>query len=102
MTAGFFDVLRIRPAFGRAFTADHEIDGRHRVVVLSDGLWRRRFGGNPDIVGRTITFDDGSYEVSGIMPPGVSVTSPYSGGVLRPTEILVPYVVAARDRVRDL
>ena len=45
VTAGFFDVLRIRPALGRAFTAENEIDGRHRVAVLSDGLWRRRFGG---------------------------------------------------------
>ena len=69
VTAGFFDVLRMRPALGRAFTSDNEIDGRHRVVVLSDGLWRRRFGGNPDIVGRTIAFDDGAYEVVGIMPP---------------------------------
>src|SRR5262245_8984358 len=53
VTAGFFDVLRIRPSIGRPFTAENEIDGRHRVVVLTDALWRRRFGGNPAIVGRT-------------------------------------------------
>jgi putative ABC transport system permease protein len=100
VTAGFFDVLRIRPALGRAFTGDNEIDGRHRVVVLSDGLWRRRFGGNPDLVGKTIAFDDGAYEVVGIMPPGVSWDVAYSGGALRPTEILVPYVISARDNVR--
>jgi predicted permease len=100
VTAGFFDVLRLRPAHGRVFTGDNEIDGRHRVVVLSDSLWRRRFGGNPDIVGRTITFDDGGYEVVGIMPPDVSLDVAYSGGALRPTEILVPYVIPVRDRVR--
>ena len=100
VTAGFFDVLRIRPALGRAFTSDNEIDGRHRVVVLSDGLWRRRFGGNPDIVGRRIAFDDGAYEVVGIMPPDVSWDVAYTGGAVRPTEILVPYVIPAGERVR--
>ena len=101
VTAGFFDVLRIRPALGRAFTAEHEVDGRHRVVVLSDGLWRRRFGGNPDIVGRTLAFDDGGYEVLGVMPPGASLDVAYSGGALRPTEILAPYVISQRARLRD-
>jgi putative ABC transport system permease protein len=101
VTAGFFDVLRIRPALGRPFTAENEVDGRHRVVVLSDGLWRRRFGGNPDIVGRTIAFDDGAYEVLGVMPPGASLDVAYTGGTLRPTEILVPYVITQRDRFRD-
>src|SRR5262245_16995403 len=46
VTAGFFDVLRIRPALGRAFTVDNEADGSHRVAVLSDALWRRRFSGD--------------------------------------------------------
>jgi predicted permease len=101
VTAGFFDVLRIRPALGRAFTAEHEVDGRHRVVVLSDGLWRRRFGGTPDIVGRTLAFDDGGYEVLGVMPPGESLDVAYSGGALRPTEILAPYVISHRARLRD-
>lgn len=54
VTAGFFDVLRVRPSIGGTFTVENEIDGRHRVAVLSDGLWRRRFGGDPAIVGRTI------------------------------------------------
>src|SRR5690606_22017184 len=57
VTAGFFAVLRAWPAMGRPFTADHEIDGNHRVAILSDGLWRRRFGTRPDIVGRTIPLD---------------------------------------------
>jgi putative ABC transport system permease protein len=101
VTGGFFDVLRVRPALGRAFTAENEVDGRHRVVVLSDGLWRRRYGGSPGIVGRTIAFDDGGYEVLGVMPPGVSLDVAHSGGALRPTEILVPHVISQRDRIRD-
>ena len=60
VTADFFDVLRVQPALGRAFTAENEVDGRHRVAVLSDGLWRRRFGADPAIVGRTIPLEGGS------------------------------------------
>jgi putative ABC transport system permease protein len=97
VTAGFFDVLRMRPALGRAFTAEHEIDGRHRVAILSDALWRRRFGGNPQIVGRTISLDVGNYDVLGIMPPGVT----YPVGAVRSTDLWVPYVVPPRERIRD-
>jgi predicted permease len=100
VSAAFFDVLRMRPTLGRAFTAEHEIEGRHRVVVLSDSFWRRRFGGNPDVVGRTIALSDGSYEVLGILPPGTSCDVAYPGGTSRPTEILAPYVIPPRERLR--
>ncbi|HEV3485408.1 MAG TPA: ABC transporter permease, partial [Vicinamibacterales bacterium] len=101
ITANFFDVLRVRPAVGRAFTKDNETEGRHRVVVLSDPLWRRAFGSDPHIVGRTVTLDDvegtqGTYEVLGVMPPGFA----YPVGSPRPTEVWVPYVVPPEHRVR--
>src|SRR5690606_31834276 len=96
VTAGFFAVLRAWPAMGRPFTADHEIDGNHRVAILSDGLWRRRFGTRPDIVGRTIPLDGDSYEVIGVMPRGVS----YPVGSPQPTEVWLPYVVPEDQRIR--
>jgi hypothetical protein len=65
VTAGFFDVLRVSPAIGRPFTAEHEVEGRHQVAVLSDGLWRRRFGADPDIVGRTSRSRAGRTKSSG-------------------------------------
>jgi putative ABC transport system permease protein len=97
VTAGFFDVLRVRPAMGRPFTAEHEVDGRHQVAVLSDGLWRRRFGADPQIVGRTIPLEGGRYEVLGVMPPEFE----YPIGVPRPTELWVPYVVPENERIRN-
>ena len=97
VTAQFFDVLRSRPALGRAFTTEHEVDGRHRVAVLSDAFWRRRFGGDPAILGRMIPLEGGAYEVIGVMPAEFAypVSSP------RPTDFWTPYVVAANERVRD-
>lgn len=96
VTASFFDVLRLRPVLGRAFTAENEVDGRHRVAVLSDGLWRRRFGGDPQLVGGSITLDDGPYEVVGILPPGVT----YPLGAKRPTDLYLPYVLAPFELTR--
>src|SRR5687767_7626931 len=69
VTADFFKVLREQPALGRTFTAENEVDGNHRVVILSDGLWRRRFDGDPAIVGKSIPLEGGSYEVIGVMAP---------------------------------
>src|SRR5262249_18273821 len=67
--AGFFGVLRAQPVMGRAFTVHNEVDGQHRVAVISDALWRRRFGADPTLVGRKLRTDDGDYEVVGIMGP---------------------------------
>lgn len=102
VTASFFDVLRVRPAIGRVFTSENEVSGRDRVAVLSDALWRRRFGGDPEIVGRTILLDDveggeGRYEVRGVMPPEFT----YPVSVARPTDIWIPYVVPDDQRIRN-
>src|SRR5262249_37037590 len=60
--------LGIPPALGRDFRADEETYGRHRVVLLSDALWRNRFDADPAMVGRSITLDGTAYDVVGIMP----------------------------------
>ena len=97
VTADFFAVLRVAPALGRTFTIENETDGRHRVALLSDGLWRRRFGSDPQIVGRTIPLEGGAVEVIGVMPPDFA----YPLGAARPTDLWVPYVVPADERVRN-
>ncbi len=103
VTAGFFDVVRTWPAIGHAFTADNEIDGQDRVAILSDGLWQRRFGADPDIVGRVLSLDGERYEILGVMPPGVAdvtrAARPFVG-MLRPAELWVPFVVPESERVR--
>jgi putative ABC transport system permease protein len=69
LASNIFSVLRISPQLGRRFTSADEQAGNDRVVLLSDGLWRRRFGGDPSIVGRTINLSGTSYEVIGVMDP---------------------------------
>jgi len=68
VSAGYFRVLGVPPFLGRDFEpSDDRFHGPH-VVILSDALWRRRFGGDAAIIGRKITLDDNSYTVIGVMP----------------------------------
>ena len=68
VTWTFWSVLGVQPMLGRAFTEDEDNKGV-RVVIISHGLWQRRFGGASDIVGRAISLNDEPYEVIGVMPP---------------------------------
>ena len=67
VTANFWSVLGAQPLLGRVYTEEEDARGAG-VVVISHGLWRRRFGASPDVVGRTITVNDSPYEVIGVMP----------------------------------
>src|SRR5207344_3418793 len=69
VTWTFWSVLGVQPMLGRVFTEDEDNKGV-RVVVISHGLWQRRFGGAPDIVGSKVSLNDASYEVIGVMPQG--------------------------------
>jgi putative ABC transport system permease protein len=68
VSADYLSVLGVTPALGRFFDPSDDQLGGPNVVVLSDGLWRRRFGGDRAVVGRTIVLDDDPYMVVGIMP----------------------------------
>lgn len=69
VSTNLFDMLRVKPALGRAFHPDEDQPGRERVAILSDNLWRRHFGGDSGIVGRTIRIDSENYTVIGVMAP---------------------------------
>jgi putative ABC transport system permease protein len=69
-TYEYFDVLGVRPALGRGFHDGDDVPGAARVVVLSHGLWMRRFGGDPGVVGRAVPINGESHEIVGVMPAG--------------------------------
>ena len=64
-----FDVVGVRPALGRAFREEEATPGNDFVVILSDGLWTRRFGADPNVVGTAIILDGEPFTVVGVMPP---------------------------------
>ena len=68
VSSNFFALLGTRPAIGRDFRADEDAPNKWRVLMLSDGLWRRRFNADPSVVGRVVTMNDQQYTVVGVMP----------------------------------
>ena len=70
VTAGFFAVLGIRPALGRLFLHGEDSPGAPPIVVLSDGFWRRRYGGDRTVIGRSLAIDGAAYEIVGVLPRG--------------------------------
>ncbi|UCC83769.1 MAG: ABC transporter permease [Gemmatimonadota bacterium] len=70
VSASFFPILGVQPALGRTFLPEEDRPDGERVVVLSHGLWQRRFGSDPNVVGRIVSLDRVSYTVIGVMPRG--------------------------------
>jgi putative ABC transport system permease protein len=70
VSINFFQLMGIGPAQGRGFTPEEETPGKDQVVVIGHGLWQRRFGADPKIIGQTLTLNGRPFTVIGIMPEG--------------------------------
>ncbi len=91
VSANLFPLLGVQPLLGRTFSPDDE-EGRERVVVLSYGLWRRRFGGDPNVIGKTLEVNGQASQVIGVMPAGF-----YFSG--RDTQFWEPATLTPRIRL---
>jgi putative ABC transport system permease protein len=69
ITTEFFDVLGVQPVLGRALAAGEDVHGGPPVALIGHGLWQRRFGGDRDVIGRTIAINGKSHTVVGVLPP---------------------------------
>lgn len=85
-TPGFFELLGTQPAIGRTFETEEAEQGAPHVVVLSDGSWKQRFGGRPDILGSAIRLDEETYTVVGVMPPTFKFSPPQGEQVYVPLQ----------------
>ena len=88
VTTTMFDVLGVHPVRGRGFRVEEGTPGAPDVVVLSDWLWRRRYGADPSIVGKTIVVDGSRHEVVGVMPERFALPSEFGAG--QPVGLLLP------------
>jgi predicted permease len=92
VTANYFDVIGVPPALGRGFRPEENVgEGQHAVIVLSHGLWQRRFGGRPGVIGETVELSGVPYTVIGIAPAAFAGLIP---GV--PPEFWVPAMMVER------
>jgi len=88
VTDDFFNVIGVSPAIGREFVREETLPGGAASAILTDGLWRKSFGGDPGIIGRQINLGDGSYTVVGVMPPGFT----FAEG---PVDVFIPLRLGA-------
>ena len=84
----FFRTLGVRPALGRDFLAEEDVQGKDRVVILSWGLWQRRFGGDRNLLGKPIFLDGRAYALVGVLPAGLE--SLFATNANKPAEIWAP------------
>src|SRR5687768_6561228 len=94
VSVNLFSVLGVSAALGRTFASDEDRDGRQRVVLLSDALWRGRFGADQGVIGQQIQIDGAPHTIVGVMPPGFR----YPSGT---HEAWVPLVVPAAELARQ-
>ena len=97
VTPSFFDVLGVPPALGRTFTVEDETS---RVVVLSDGLWRRNYAAERSILGRTLRLNGKTYTIIGVMPPSLRLPSPKTELWTPLEEALIGWPERGNRRVR--
>jgi putative ABC transport system permease protein len=90
----FFAMLGVQPAIGRDFRPEEGRVGGAHVAILSDSLWRTRFGADPSLVGRAIRMDDDSYTIVGVMPRGLEVPLPG----IRNAQVFVPATIPAESQ----
>jgi putative ABC transport system permease protein len=93
VSANFFSVLGVRPQLGRIFLSEEDQAGADRVVIISNGLWKRSFGGDPEIINRAIQVNGASFTVVGVTP--AEFQSPEKGD-----ELWVPMSFDGTDRMR--
>jgi predicted permease len=71
VSANFFDLLGVKPQLGRFFVPDEGQPAGKPVIVISDGLWHSRFGGDPGVISQTIALDGTPYDIIGVLPAGI-------------------------------
>jgi putative ABC transport system permease protein len=76
VSASFLGTLGVHPLLGRDFLPEEDREGAKPVVMLSEGLWQRRFGGNPNVIGSSLTLDAQAYTIIGVLPPGLDQPAP--------------------------
>jgi len=102
VTSNFLSLLSPGPALGRFFLSEEQGGGRAPVAILSDGLWRRRFGADPHVVGRSIQLGGNPVAVVGVMPANFKIVFPDGGGVPGDVQAYIPYLEDLAGDPRDL
>ncbi len=97
-SAAYFPIVGATPLAGRFYSEREDVDGGPKVAVISEGLWRRRFGGDPGAVGRTIELNETRYEIVGVLPARFDFAPRYAFASTGTRDVWAPPQYDARAR----
>ncbi|HEX8030868.1 MAG TPA: ABC transporter permease [Vicinamibacterales bacterium] len=90
VNANLFDVLGARPALGRVITTEEDSRGGPQVAILGYPLWQSRYGGDPNVIGKTLVINDVPVHVIGVMPEGFRLPTDFNDEAAEPTQLWRP------------
>ncbi len=100
VSSSIFPLLSAQASLGRVFLPEEDEKGKPQTVILSHGFWQRRFGSDPDVVGKTLTLNDKSYAIIGVMAADFALNKevmPTLNGIQR-SDVLLPLPISESDR----
>jgi predicted permease len=97
-TRSLFTLLGIQPAMGRNFLPEEDRPGGPAVVILSHAFWKRRFGGEPSVIGKTVTLDANAYTVIGVLPATFLIPDRYESDY----DLWVPFAMSDAGRAKEI
>ena len=102
VNSSFFHTLEVAPLIGREFSAADEEPGNSNVIILNYALWQSLFDRAPVVLNRSVTLNDKTYRIVGVMPPGFGYPHhsdlSYGNGSIETTQVWVPYALTAQQR----
>ncbi len=98
ISGNFFDVLGVKPSFGRTFLPQEDQVGARPVALISEGLWKRRFGSSPDVLGKTLTLNGTPYAIVGVIPSDFEFNG---NNFQQPADVFVPIGLWNEPNFRD-
>jgi putative ABC transport system permease protein len=101
-TSNFLPLLAEKPQLGRFFAPGEDRRGAAPLMVLTDGLWQRRFGANPGIIGQTARLNGNDFTIIGVLPRNFKLLFPDASGVVADVQVFIPFLDDLEKRTRDV
>jgi putative ABC transport system permease protein len=100
-TANFLPLMANKPELGRLFAPGEDRSGAPAQMILTDGLWRRQFGANPEIIGKTARLNGNDFTVIGVLPPDFRLLFPDGTNVMADVQVYITFLDDLEKRERD-
>lgn len=100
VSAGFFQMLGVQPVQGRVFNDEEDQPGNNQVIMISNSLWQRRFGGDPSVIGKTFTLSERTFTLVGILPAGFRMPPDFQFSTLENVDVWTPLALSPDGRKR--